>query len=193
MARGRKPKGEYSGKNAVFSTRITDELRQQLKEASKTSGRSLSQEVEYRLRRSFDTDRNITKTFGDIRNYAFFRLLDLIVKETRAADLIHPSFWLDDPFRYQQAVVAITAALEVFRPRLKLPKGTEKAHEALYSLGLLAAGAVLNDIRTADPKNWDEFSPEIGVQESLKDLVERIPENFFDLDNVKAFLGRDNQ
>ncbi len=50
---GRKPKGEYRGKSAVFSTRITPDLRRDLEKASKKSGRSLSQEIERRLKDSF--------------------------------------------------------------------------------------------------------------------------------------------
>src|SRR5438094_547490 len=46
---GRKPKGEFSGKSATFSTRITPNLRKALDAAAKKSGRSLSQEVEHRL------------------------------------------------------------------------------------------------------------------------------------------------
>ena len=53
---GRKPKGEYSGKSAVFSTRIRPDTRDALWQAAKASGRTLSQEVEFRLRRSIDED-----------------------------------------------------------------------------------------------------------------------------------------
>lgn len=55
--RGRKPKGEYHDKVSVFSTRITAQLRADLVDASERNTRSLSQEVEHRLRRSLDGDK----------------------------------------------------------------------------------------------------------------------------------------
>ncbi len=53
---GRPPAGPYEGKRKTLSTRITPELRDKLEAASKASGRSLSQEIELRLDRSFQTD-----------------------------------------------------------------------------------------------------------------------------------------
>ena len=49
---GRKPRGEFKGKTATLTTRITPETRVALKDAAKKSGLSLSQEVERRLVRS---------------------------------------------------------------------------------------------------------------------------------------------
>jgi hypothetical protein len=50
---GRKPKGPISGKSAWLSTRISNDTRQRLDQAAKQNDRSLSQEIELRLRRSF--------------------------------------------------------------------------------------------------------------------------------------------
>lgn len=41
------------GKRVPLSMRTTQELRDKMDEAAKSSGRSLAQEVEYRLERSF--------------------------------------------------------------------------------------------------------------------------------------------
>ena len=49
---GRPPQGEYSGKSAVFSTRITPQLRSGLEREARRSGQSLSQEIERRLSQS---------------------------------------------------------------------------------------------------------------------------------------------
>jgi TraY domain-containing protein len=49
---GRKPQGEFSNKRALLATRVTLETRKSLDAAARKSGRSLSQEVEYRLRDS---------------------------------------------------------------------------------------------------------------------------------------------
>jgi hypothetical protein len=50
---GRKPKGPISGKSAWLSTRISNDTRQRLEQAAKQKDRSLSQEIELRLRQSF--------------------------------------------------------------------------------------------------------------------------------------------
>jgi len=52
---GRKPQGEFHGKSTTMTTRITPMLRKALDEACEASGRSLSQEVEYRLAQSVMT------------------------------------------------------------------------------------------------------------------------------------------
>jgi TraY domain len=49
---GRKPQGEFSNKRAMLATRVTMETRKALDAAARKSGRSLSQEVEHRLRDS---------------------------------------------------------------------------------------------------------------------------------------------
>lgn len=53
---GPRSRGPYTDKRRTLSTRITDETRAKLDDASKASGRSLSQEIELRLERSFWTD-----------------------------------------------------------------------------------------------------------------------------------------
>ena len=50
--RGRPPKGG-EGKRASFNTRIRDSLKQQLERAAAEAGRSLSEEIEFRLEQSF--------------------------------------------------------------------------------------------------------------------------------------------
>ena len=52
--RGRVPKGEYAGKTEVMSFRITPDTKTALRRAAATSGRSLSQEAEHRLRRGLE-------------------------------------------------------------------------------------------------------------------------------------------
>jgi hypothetical protein len=51
--RGRPPKGG-EGKRASFNTRIRDSLKQRLEAAAANAGRSLSEEIEFRLERSMD-------------------------------------------------------------------------------------------------------------------------------------------
>src|SRR5262245_51193957 len=60
--RGRPPKYAGQGKRQNFSFRITEKTRERLIESVKQSGRSLSEEIEFRLNR----DLNWEETKGDI-------------------------------------------------------------------------------------------------------------------------------
>src|SRR5436190_23773277 len=55
---GRKPRGEFKGKSATLTTRITPETRAAMERAAQKCGSSLSQEVERRLNDSVLNDRN---------------------------------------------------------------------------------------------------------------------------------------
>ena len=68
---GRKPQGEYKGKTATLTTRIEPDTRTALEKAAKETGRSLSQEIENRLRRSIASDYG---TGEEKHNRAFGRL-----------------------------------------------------------------------------------------------------------------------
>ena len=116
MAKGPAPKGEYVGKSSVFSTRITPDLRKRLKQAAKRSGRSVSQEVENRLRRSFVEDNDIAERFGDRKTYSLMRMM---------ADAIHfegvNTTWLENPVEFAKAASAAMRILELVSPESTWP------------------------------------------------------------------------
>lgn len=150
--RGRKPKGEYPDKVAVLSTRITAKLRQQLEDASTRSGRSLSQEIESRLSRSFDREEHIKAAFGDRRNYAFCRLISAFVD-----GLWNPEkpdqFWLSDPYQYNQAVIGIKGLLEHLRPEgtTELTSKSSVLNIAAELQGSQRMGALIVALLRVDP------------------------------------------
>ena len=86
-----------------------------MQHAATKSGRSLSQEVEHRLRRSFDEDRDLFERFGGRQNYSLLRLVGASL-----ATSINPNdssaTWLDDPYAFDQALQSVVAVLEAFRP-----------------------------------------------------------------------------
>jgi hypothetical protein len=70
---GRKPRGDFHDKRAQLTTRVTEATRDALEIAAHKSGRSLSQEVEHRLRESLRSngngdkaDRALAYLIGDI-------------------------------------------------------------------------------------------------------------------------------
>ena len=89
-ARGRPALPPEKGKRHAVGIRTTKELKDLLQRAADLSGRSLAQEIEYRLEASFQTE----DTFGGPRTAALLRSLGAAAQLWKggAADA-----WLDDP------------------------------------------------------------------------------------------------
>jgi len=112
--RGRPPRGEFSGKTRNINTRITGELRQRLDHAAKEHNRSLSQEIEMRLTRSFDEERDrTTSAFGTAATYALFRMATETVKMVEEWT---GERWLRDRFTFEIAAAAISSVVTSFAP-----------------------------------------------------------------------------
>jgi hypothetical protein len=114
MAKGPTPRGEYVGKSSVFSTRIRPDLRQKLEQAAKKSGRSLSQEIEHRLRRTFVDDEKISEMFGDRRTFLLMQMMAMAIQFRE--DDGPPGRWLENPDDFEIAVAAALSVLEAVRP-----------------------------------------------------------------------------
>lgn len=151
--RGPKPRGEYAGKSKVLSTRIRPDLRAALDAASKESGRSLSQEIEHRLRRTFTDEKEIRDRFGSRENFYIMRAIDLaiqtvVMREESVAE------WLNDRETFDRVCKTIGVVLDAIRPPDLTPEELE------YSAGLDAdmhsdsetlAALVWKSIQDADP------------------------------------------
>ena len=130
--RGPAPKGDYSDKTEVFSTRIRPDLKQRLQTAAAENGRSVSQEVERRLRRSFDDDLVAVETFGSRRNRALMKMIAQSIEtvwspETPDAD------WLSDPWSFEQVVQTVNRVLEAARPQGRIPVVREAELRELFA------------------------------------------------------------
>ena len=115
MGRGRAPKGEYAGKTEVMSFRLTPDTKAALRRAAATSGRSLSQEAEHRLRRGLDEEEAISKFWGDVKTSAMLRLAAQVVQSVRTLQdtKVH---WTADAKVFDSAIEAIAGTLKLFRP-----------------------------------------------------------------------------
>jgi hypothetical protein len=69
--RGRPPLKSGEAKRASFNTRLRKALKEQLEESARAAGRSLSEEIESRLERSFDR----TKSLGGVEYEALFQMM----------------------------------------------------------------------------------------------------------------------
>jgi hypothetical protein len=129
--RGPQPKGEYGGKigrTAVLSTRLQPDTRKRLVAATETSGRSLSQELEHRLRRTFIEDDKAVDFYGSQSNAAILKLIGAVIQSTCTSWLVKtdegwvpdlykdPAEWLRDPKLFDGVLTAIVHALMWFRP-----------------------------------------------------------------------------
>ncbi len=86
---GPRPRGPFADKRKTLTTRITENTRLRLEEAAAETGRSLSQEIELRLQRSFDVEQRVEdirrttremvyESFGGNDSYEFCRYLAIM-------------------------------------------------------------------------------------------------------------------
>jgi hypothetical protein len=120
---GRKPQGEFRGKTTTFTTRITPDLRRGLEREARRAARSLSQEVERRLRDSLEHPKKIRKQWGDGHVWA---LASLISRAVRSVELSTGKHWVTDPYTSR----AIRTAIEVILNDL-MPKGPMEIPERI--------------------------------------------------------------
>jgi hypothetical protein len=162
--RGPRAKGEYSDKSEVLSIRISSELHADLVAIAKHSGKTKSREVEHRLRRSFVDDEKISAGFGGRQNYALMKMISSVIEATVERDdrtwgstgqprrKTRNFNWLDDPYAFDQAVIAINAVLEAIRPAGDIPQSLDEAFDKYGRTfqGKLNASETLLDIQKAD-------------------------------------------
>ena len=170
--RGRRPEGEYPEKKQVFSSRIREDTLEMLRRAAAKSGRSLSQEFEFRLRGALDEDEKIISTFGDLKTYGLMKLAAQAIKSM--CDLknlkVH---WTADVTAFDDALEAMTGTLRAFRPIIAPDLVTRPAQ-----LGSPALLETLREIQGADPaRPLSKISKSqralLRLQSELGDLVDR--------------------
>jgi TraY domain len=171
--RGRPPKGEYPEKKRVFASRIREDTWEMLQRAAAKSGRSLSQEFEFRLRRSLDDDEKIESAFGDLKTFGLMKLAAQAVKSM--CDLnnlkVH---WTANVTAFDEALEVITRTLQGFRPHVltatNLVTGPPELGKPLIE--------TVREIQAADPtrplgKVSKRERAMLRLQSELGDLVDR--------------------
>jgi hypothetical protein len=120
---GRKPQGEFGGKSAVFSTRITPELRAALGREAARSGRSVSQEVERRLRDSLEMPSELQKEWGPPHIRILAKLLSDVTHSVEGRLGAHPFdekpsefAWHKNGHTHAAVCTAINAILARWKP-----------------------------------------------------------------------------
>ncbi|NUU39627.1 TraY domain-containing protein [Tardiphaga robiniae] len=125
------------GKRHPLNVRTTFEARQRLESAAMESGRSLTQEAEVRIERTFKSDDNALDALELIYGSAIaglaLALADCIQQSAVSTRLMIAGVpdgdgWLDDPTAFDQAIHAINTLMDGLRPDgdprgLTLPDG----------------------------------------------------------------------
>ncbi len=137
---GRPPAGPYEGKRKTLSTRITPELRDKLEAASKASGRSLSQEIELRLDRSFETDVQLHEAFGGEHLYALARMIAAILALIESTS---GKTWKTDRQTFEEVKAVIDKTLEALGPTAPTAPNDQKLLDYADSLGEVITSTVL--------------------------------------------------
>jgi len=94
--RGRPPTPTERAKRHAVGIRTTKALKDSLQRAADSSGRSVAQEIEFRLERSFESDEFLKEVFGTSRLQYIFKTFSAMVHAT-APDECWDDSWLDDP------------------------------------------------------------------------------------------------
>ncbi|TIW73405.1 MAG: hypothetical protein E5V58_10905 [Mesorhizobium sp.] len=113
--RGPKPKPN-AGPSVVFSSRMAPELKAKLEEAAAARGRTLSDEIQMRLRRTFIDDEKIEEIFGDRETYMLLRVVALAIQLVPGEISFHDQSWLQNPAKFDMAAKTINRLLEAVRP-----------------------------------------------------------------------------
>ncbi len=116
---GRKPSGPFAKNDAQLTIRMPADMRKQLELSAGRrldgKGWKLTQELLYRLQRSFDRER-------DERRDPAMRALGYILAEViaYAAALSGTEQWRADPFAFRTAKLAFTSILDALEPKGKI-------------------------------------------------------------------------
>jgi hypothetical protein len=159
---GRKPQGEFSNKRAMLATRVTLETRKSLDAAARKSGRSLSQEVERRLRDS------LKLSYKADRQPETAALAYLV---TRLAEMIgaiskHP--WHRNRWCMETLKFAVNKLLD----QLPAPDSDQPTHLDNFTPEILGSALALQlfyNVERADPDHNvsaiypEEFRPTVEV------------------------------
>jgi hypothetical protein len=119
---GRKPKGPIAGNAGWLQARITEDLRVQLEQAAAANGRSLSQEAQVRLQKSFGLSAKREKAWGpqDVKALAY--LVSRVVRSVHGAVGANPLLeagdlaWNRNPFTHAAVTAAVATLLAHYRP-----------------------------------------------------------------------------
>jgi hypothetical protein len=163
--RGRPPIPEAKRRSVPLGIRITPALRKQLEATARTGNRSLSQEIELRLKGSFG---KMEERFGGPTNFWLFLT---IARRVQLLEGITHQKWWNDLTTFEEVIVLISTMFDYFRPKRRevnrkrlfgsgpaVPLGKQIAIRALADL---ETAMKISDVAPPWP-HADEWFPAAG-------------------------------
>ncbi len=162
-------------KSRILKFRARDDFAKRVQSAAYASGRSASEEIEYRLSHSFDEERHLVDALGLAYGARAAGLLLVLAEAMKGgagtagrlsikkagAPPSEIDDWLDDPYRFQQASLAAQRVLDAVAPegdRTPPPffsslgfSEDEETRDYMANRGIYHAQGLLGDIITEHP------------------------------------------
>lgn len=165
-------------KRFPLNMRTTQEIRDALEKAASKSGRSLAQEVEFRLEQSFHDQRLFEQAmelaYGK-RLSAILMILGRVMRDVGAASgllsartIEGATDWAFNPYAFDEVAKAVAEVVEAFRPdgEVSWPGGFQDLGRS-FARGVLAA--VSDPHRSGEVGEWAK-----PIRESLGELATKI-------------------
>jgi hypothetical protein len=180
------------GKRVPLGLRVTPELKKRLDAAAEQSGRSQSQEAEFRLERSFDRGDLLAEVLSLHYGNELAGILMLLGGAMDVAYCVHPITrswtWAAHPVDYDEAVQAAVAILEALRPR-ELPASGDRAWPTLPSgIGVKIAKRLIKEVRG----DSDTTEPDAEERARIRSLLGPIAARLSDRKQGGADEGEHN-
>ncbi len=175
-----------AGERVPLGLRVTKETKAKLDQAAQSSGRSQSQEAEFRLEQTFRSENAVFDALDLAYGCHWTGLLMTLARVgvrtgTRACSLSQHVYesseeWMSDPYAYDQVIRAINCVLEAIRPpgttatppdTLGLPPTSYMNLGAAFAQTELAAVVKPNEVQAQD-------SVTQAIRKRLADLIPRI-------------------
>jgi hypothetical protein len=156
--RGRPTVAARPGEKATLGIRASARLKERLEEASKENGRSLSQEAELRLERSFERERGLPELMALKFSPRLAALLILIGETCRRTGIIvdhhtHDALpsvgdeWTDHHHAFDYASMAANLLWKSARPEGEAPQLDSKTRKRVDGLVSQFVNETINDIK----------------------------------------------
>jgi hypothetical protein len=189
--RGRPPVPAETRKRNNVTIRMRDELKAKVEQSADAHQRSISQEIERHLERSFDQDQRLEDVFGSADLFGLLRVvgaaMDVAGKSAAFMATRSPEAsrgWIDHPDAYDQALQAAVDVLQRLRPpgKVELPDRRPPAHHP--------KPPGYRDMVTGREVTEEEFY-RIGKERMAKDKpAVRLASRQLDSEATRANLGR---
>src|SRR5579862_1147896 len=151
--RGEQPKDEGIRKSKALGVRVTSGLYDQLEAARVESNRTISQEIEARLRLSFGEPQRVQDQFGGPTNYWLFRTMadrirtmELAIGEQVGGEPRDGHRWWQDRYAFDECLKFMTTLLASFKPK---GRKVVPAHLRGYPLGERTAVIAMANLEMA--------------------------------------------